>query len=252
MMWTNLDEDFVVKIGADMSPVDINKGVLFAAGLLIILYGLIIFEVVHRTFAAVMVSTMSVAVLAFLDDRPTFHEIIEYINVETLLLLFSMMILVAMLTETGIFDYIAVYTYKVTNGKIWPLIHGLCIITVIVSAFLDDVTTVLLMTPITIRLCEVMELNPTPVLMGIIVHANIGGSLTPVGDPSNIIITSDNYIAKHASPKSFFDDFSTFYDQFLVDFFILGNHIYEFHFSHDSWCDPGHLSDLHSTPYPFS
>jgi P protein len=58
-------------------------------------------------------STLSIALLAALDDRPTFEEIIEWIDVETILLLFSMMILVAILTETGIFDHLAVYAYKV-------------------------------------------------------------------------------------------------------------------------------------------
>lgn len=86
-----------------------------------------------------------------------------------------------------------------TDGKIWPLIHCLCVITALVSTFLDNVTTILLMTPITIRLCEVMELNPIPILMAIIIHANIGGAMTPVGDPLSVIITSNQQIMKHVS-----------------------------------------------------
>lgn len=64
---------------------------------------------------------------------------------------------------------------------------------------MDNVTTILLMTPITIRLCEVMELNPVPVLMAIIVHANIGGTMTPIGDPPNVIITTNPYISRNVS-----------------------------------------------------
>lgn len=195
--WTNSKEEFPFKVICDTAPMNTDTGAVLAALIIILLYVFIIWEIVHRTFAAVIVSTLSIAVLAALDDRPTMKEIIQWIDIETLILLFSMMILVAVLTETGIFDYIAVYTFKVTGGKIWPLIHGLGLMTLFISAFLDNVTTVLLMTPITIRLCEVMELNPVPILMSIIVHANVGGTAMPIGDPPNVIITSNQYIAKH-------------------------------------------------------
>lgn len=110
---TNSSHDLAIRLSTDSSPINMNTGAIYAAALMILLYGLIIFELVHRTFAAVIVSTMSIAALAYLDDRPTFHEIVQMIDVETLMLLFSMMILVALMTETGIFDYLAVYTYKV-------------------------------------------------------------------------------------------------------------------------------------------
>lgn len=104
-----------------------------------------------------------------------------------------------------------------SNGKIWPLIYSLNIFTCIVSSMLDNVTTVLLMTPVsvrfvasycifvllihsfTFRLCQVMELDPVPVIIGIIVHSNIGGALTPIGDPISIIISTNSVIAKNVS-----------------------------------------------------
>lgn len=67
------------------------------------------------------------------------------------------------------------------------------------SSFLDNVTTVLLMTPVSIRLCEVMGLNPVPILMCMIIYSNIGGALTPVGDPPNVIIASNSFISKNVS-----------------------------------------------------
>ncbi|GAB0099741.1 P protein isoform X1 [Sergentomyia squamirostris] len=197
-MWTgNLTDDFAVKLTYDVEPMNVEVGVIYAALIMVLLYVLIIWEIVNRTFATLIMSTLAVAILAGLDDRPQFVEIIQWLDIETIMLLFSMMIFVSVLTETGVFDFIAVYTFKVTGGKIWPLIHGLCAITVIVSSFLDNVTTLLLLAPISIKLCEVVELNPVPVLMAIIVHANIGGALTPIGDPPNILITSNHYIAKH-------------------------------------------------------
>lgn len=70
-------------------------------------------QIVHRTFAAMLASTLSISLLAALNDRPTHHEIIGWIDVETILLLFSMMILVGVLSETGVFDHLAVYAYRV-------------------------------------------------------------------------------------------------------------------------------------------
>ena len=74
-------------------------------------------QIVHRTFAAMIASTLSIALLSALNDRPTHEEIIGWIDVETILLLFAMMILVAILTETGVFDHLAVYAYRVNICK---------------------------------------------------------------------------------------------------------------------------------------
>ncbi|KAL1137871.1 hypothetical protein AAG570_009567 [Ranatra chinensis] len=191
---TNLNKTFPVALSYDLSPIDPEDGIIYAAGVLVGLYVLIIFEVVHRTLAAVLAATMSVAILATFDERPTKAELITWIDIETLLLLFSMMVLVAVFSETGIFDYLAVFAYKITNGRVWPLINTLCFFTTVVSSVLDNVTTALLMTPVTIRLCEVMELNPVPVLMAMIIYSNIGGALTPVGDPPNVIIATNKDI----------------------------------------------------------
>lgn len=192
-----------VRFAYDASPIDKSAGVVYAAILLVGLYVMIIWEVVHRTFAAIFASTMSIAILAAMNERPTMPEIVSWIDVETLLLLFGMMILVAILSETGIFDYLAVYAYKITSGRVWPLINCLCIFTAVLSSFLDNVTTVLLMTPVSIRLCEVMGLNPVPILMAMIIYSNVGGAMTPVGDPPNVIIASNAYISSNvSSPES--------------------------------------------------
>ncbi|CAH2101649.1 unnamed protein product [Euphydryas editha] len=176
------------------SPLDATTGVIFAVVLLFGLYVLIIFEVINRTMAAIIVSTCSLAALALVGERPTLMELITWLDIETLLLLFSMMILVAIMAETGIFDYLAVYTFEVTKGKLWPLIYLLCIVTAVLSTFLDNVTTVLLMSPVTIRLCEVMDLDPVPILIFMAIYSNIGGTATPVGDPPNVIVASNKAV----------------------------------------------------------
>ncbi|XP_047513220.1 P protein-like [Pieris napi] len=182
------------KLSFDLNPLDGSTGVLYAIILLFVLYVLIIFEIINRTMAALLVSTTSLAALALVGQRPSLPEVISWLDVETLLLLFSMMILVAIMAETGIFDFLAVFTFEVTKGKLWPLIFLLCIITAVLSTFLDNVTTVLLMSPVTIRLCEVMDLDPVPILMFMAIYSNIGGTATPVGDPPNVIVASNKAV----------------------------------------------------------
>lgn len=110
---TNLNVELPLKFTYDPTPVDTKLGVILAAVVLLGLYVMIIWDIVHRTFAAMLASTMAIAILAAMGERPSMHLIMSWIDVETLLLLFGMMILVAVLSETGVFDYFAVYAYKV-------------------------------------------------------------------------------------------------------------------------------------------
>ncbi|XP_059056500.1 P protein-like isoform X2 [Achroia grisella] len=183
-------------VSYQLDPLEETRAILYAAILLCFLYTLIIFEIVNRTIAALLSSTLGVGVLALNGARPSLDELVSWLDVETLLLLFSMMILVAILAETGLFDYLAVIAFEVTGGRTWPLINCLCFFTAFFSTFLDNVTTVLLMTPVTIRLCEVMQLNPVPVLMSMVIFSNVGGAATPVGDPPNVIIASHPDVLK--------------------------------------------------------
>ncbi|EDW40005.1 GL15458 [Drosophila persimilis] len=183
-------------IQVNTMPVDKEKGVIYAGLLLIFLYVLIIWEITDRTFAALMVSSASLAVLAAMGARPSLETIVSWIDFDTLMLLLGMMIMVAILSETGVFDYLAVFAYRMSSGNAWPLMFFLCFFTGSLSAFLDNVTMVLLMVPVTIRLCEVMAVRTTLVLIVIVIYSNIGGTLTPVGDPPNVIIATDNDVVK--------------------------------------------------------
>lgn len=112
-MATDLAESFSINIAYDPSPLNKDVGIICAAIVLIGLYVLIIWELVHRTFAAIVASTTAIGILAAMNERPPMVIIISWIDTETLLLLFGMMILVAVLAETGVFDYLAVYAFKV-------------------------------------------------------------------------------------------------------------------------------------------
>lgn len=111
---TNLPISLPIRLAYDTTPIDKSVGVIYAAIILLGLYVLIIWEIVHRTFAAMIASTTAIAILAMMDERPTMSDVMSWIDIETLLLLFGMMILVAILSETGVFDYLAVYAYKVS------------------------------------------------------------------------------------------------------------------------------------------
>lgn len=177
----NSPSNMAVNLHYDPSPVNFHVGAICAAFVLLMFYVLIIYDIVHRTFAAIISSIVAIGLLAALNDKPAFNDIVRWMNCETLLLLFSMMMLVGILTETGIFNYLAVVAFQLTNGQIWPLIFSLCLITAVVAAFLHNVTTILLMTPITIKLCECLGLNPVPILTAVILNGNIGAASTPLG-----------------------------------------------------------------------
>uniref|UniRef100_A0AAR2K0E2 Citrate transporter-like domain-containing protein n=1 Tax=Pygocentrus nattereri TaxID=42514 RepID=A0AAR2K0E2_PYGNA len=176
--------------------ITVETQVLIAGLILAGVYVLIIFEIVHRTLAAMLGSLAALAALAFIGDRPSLMTVVEWIDYETLALLFGMMILVAIFSETGFFDYCAVKAYQVSRGRVWPMIIILCLIAAILSAFLDNVTTMMLFTPVTIRLCEVLNLDPRHVLIAEVIFTNIGGAATAVGDPPNVIIVSNQDLRK--------------------------------------------------------
>jgi len=179
--------------------------VVIGFGLLFMVYALIIFEWVHRTVAALIGSFWSLAVLSFVVERPTFLEVIEWIDYDTIGLLFGMMVLVGIFSTTGFFEWSAVQAYKLSRGNIWRLVIMLCGFTAVASMFLDNVTTILLVAPVTLRLCRVLDLDPLPVLLCEVIFSNIGGTATGIGDPPNILIISNSQIK-----QSGIVDFSTF------------------------------------------
>ncbi|XP_023159654.1 P protein [Drosophila hydei] len=196
-IYSNAQQDLAVDLSYNPLIVNNRTGSILAGLILLLFYGLLISEQLDRPFVAIICSVLSVTALAAFQDRPNMEEIKQWMDMELLTLLFCMMLLILILTETGVFDYLAVVCFEVSGGKIWPMIYSLCVITCLVSSVLDNMTTVLLLTPVAIRLCEVMQLDPIPVVMGIIVHANIGGALSPIGDPISIIVGTNRFIVEN-------------------------------------------------------
>eukprot|EP01095_Lingulamoeba_sp_RSL-Kostka_P011569 TRINITY_DN443_c1_g6_i1.p1 TRINITY_DN443_c1_g6~~TRINITY_DN443_c1_g6_i1.p1 ORF type:complete len:745 (-),score=248.62 TRINITY_DN443_c1_g6_i1:42-2216(-) len=169
----------------------VSYEVAIAAVTLVGVYILIVFELLHRTIAALLGSFVCLAVYSFIHARPSFETVIFWIDFETVGLLFGMMIMVGIFSGTGFFEYSAIKAYKWSRSNLWYLTVILCIFTAVVSAFLDNVTTILLLTPVTVRLCKVLDVKPEPILIAEVMFSNIGGTATAIGDPPNIIIVND-------------------------------------------------------------
>lgn len=113
LLSTDCSVPFTLSLAYDLKPMSVEVGIGFGAAVLVGLYVLIISEVVDRTFAALIASSLSIAALALFNERPNLEEIVSWIDMDTLMLLFGMMILVAITSETGCFDYMAVFVFKV-------------------------------------------------------------------------------------------------------------------------------------------
>jgi Na+/H+ antiporter NhaD/arsenite permease-like protein len=118
------------------------------------------------------------------------EEAVAAIDFNTLGLLFGMMVLVALLEPTGFFQYLAVWAARLSQGRPVRLMVLLGTVTTILSMFLDNVTTVVLIAPVTVLICEILGLNPIPYLMAEALLSDTGGVATLVGDPPNVLIAS--------------------------------------------------------------
>ncbi len=170
----------------------------------LITYALIISEKIHRMVVATA-GGMLMLLLGFLTQETALKDNIDF---NTLGLLIGMMILVTITRRTGVFEAIAIWAAGITRGEPLRLLALLSFITAIASAFLDNVTTVLLIVPVTLTLTDKLQVNPTPFLISEIIASNIGGTATLIGDPPNIMIGSAvgldfNSFLIHLSPIAF-------------------------------------------------
>ncbi len=159
---------------------DVIAGIIF-----IFMYMVIVSEKIHRTVAA-MLGAVSMILLGILSQETALH----HVDFNTLGLLVGMMVLVGVTSHTGLFDYVAIKAAKVAKAEPKRILIYLALITAVFSAFLDNVTTVLLMVPVTFSITQKLHLKVTPFLLTQIIASNIGGTATLIGDPPNIMIGS--------------------------------------------------------------
>jgi len=172
-----------IRSGVETQAVMVGLGILFAV------YALIVFEWVHRTLAAAIGGLVAVFALHLYSVDPiSLPQVATMVDWNTIGLLLGMMIMVGVLSRTGVFEWLAVRAFAMSKGNVWGLTVILCTVTAVLSAFLDNVTTMLLLTPVTIQLARVLDIKPIPLLIAEVMFSNIGGTATLIGDPPNIII----------------------------------------------------------------
>jgi len=152
-------------------------------------YALIATEKVHRVAAALGGAWVMLLIHATNAESAFFSEH-SGIDWNVIFLLLGMMIIVGVLKQTGVFEYLAIWAAKRARGRPFRLMVLLVLITAGASALLDNVTTVLLIAPVTFLVCERLAVSPVPFLIAEALSSNIGGAATLVGDPPNIIIAS--------------------------------------------------------------
>jgi len=195
-------EDFAVKGNQFyltrniMIPRQLGPAFWIATAVFLLAYALISFELLHRTVAAMIgAATMLILTYTFGTFNPEFHIIsferaIEAIDMNVIFLLMGMMIIIGVLKHTGVFQWCAYMSYKIAKGNIMALAVISCFFIAFTSAFLDNVTTMLLYTPVLIEIAIALKINPLSLLIPGVMASNAGGTATLIGDPPNIMIGS--------------------------------------------------------------
>jgi Na+/H+ antiporter NhaD/arsenite permease-like protein len=174
----------------------ISPAFWIATLVLLLVYALIAFEIMHRTLAAML----GAALLLFITYTAgtfypgytilTFEDAMQAMDMNVIFLLMSMMIIVGVMKKTGVFQWLAYKSFQLARGNIFALSAILMFVTAFTSAFLDNVTTMLLIIPVTIEIAVTLKINPITLLMPEVFASNVGGTATLIGDPPNIMIGS--------------------------------------------------------------
>ena len=174
------------------------QGAAFWIALIVFIavYVLIAFEILHRTLAAFLGATLVLVIthtFGHFDEAYnilTWDQALHSVDWNVIFLLMGMMIIVGVLKGSGVFQWFAYKSFQVARGNIFLLSVVLVIVTAVCSAFLDNVTTMLLLTPVTLEIALILRVSPFVFLMPEIIASNFGGTATLIGDPPNIMIGS--------------------------------------------------------------
>jgi len=175
--------------GAESNQVVMDAAFWTATAIFILAYAVIVSEKIHKTIVA-LVGAALMLVLKILEQHEAFH--VEELGVDwnVIFLLISMMTIINLMRPTGFFEYIAIKSAKLGKGEPFRIMVIFSVVTAVLSAFLDNVTTVLLIAPVTLLIADALEVDPIPFLITEALASNIGGTATLIGDPPNIMIGS--------------------------------------------------------------
>ena len=180
---TNPDIELSFTLSAKVLTPLADKSELVAALIMVCVYILILLEVIHRTLVAILGSMVALMFYFIMHDGDTesIAQLMLHFEWSTLGLLFGMMLIVGELSHTGVFEWCSVRLLVSSKGSFVRLMVLLCSLTAVASAFLDNVTTMLLVAPVTIDMCNILQVDPRPYLIGEVLLSNIGGTATLIG-----------------------------------------------------------------------
>jgi Na+/H+ antiporter NhaD/arsenite permease-like protein len=173
-----------------------NPAFFIATGVFIVVFGLISFNVLHETIAAFLGAAAMLGVTYFAGSFDAdfwiigFHRAIGFIDFDVIFLLLTMMIFMAIMSETGVFQWLALQAFRLSRGRSFLAAMVLIAVTGTISAVLNDTTVMLLMTPITIQIALALDIHPAAIVIPEVLASNIGGAATLIGTPPNTIIGS--------------------------------------------------------------
>ncbi len=174
-----------------------------SAIIFVIAYIIIITEKIDRVIVAIA-GGLAMVLLNLLTQDQAFSAI----DLHTLSLLIGMMVIVMITARTGIFEYISIKMVKLAKGEPWKILVLLSVITAVISSVLDNVTTIMLVLPVSLDICKELRLKYTPFIISLVFASNIGGTATLIGDPPNIMIAEGSgwsfmYFIKNNAPLVF-------------------------------------------------
>jgi len=173
-----------------------NPAFFIATVTFIVVFGLISFRVIHETVAALLGAVTILAItyaLGTFNDEfwiISFERAVAFIDFNVIFLIMGMMIFMAVMGQTGVFQWLAFRAYNTTRGNTWLLAIALTGLTGIISAFLNDVTAILLIVPISVQIALIMHVHPFAFVIPEVLASNIGGAATLIGDPPSTIVGS--------------------------------------------------------------
>ncbi len=160
-----------------------------ATSIFVLAYALIVSERIHKTVVALSGAALMI-LLGIVTQEEAFSSVELGVDWNVIFLLFSMMVIINIMRPTGIFEYIAIRSAKFAKGRPFMIMAVFSVVTAVLSALLDNVTTVLLIAPVTMLVCDALDLDAVPFLITEALASNIGGTATLIGDPPNIMIAS--------------------------------------------------------------
>ncbi|HEX9594210.1 MAG TPA: ArsB/NhaD family transporter [bacterium] len=160
-----------------------------ATAIFVLAYAVIVSEKVHKTKVALLGAALMIC-LPILTQHEAFHSEHFGIDYNVIFLLISMMIIINIMARSGVFEWVAIRSAKVAQGRPFTLMATFAVLTAIASALLDNVTTVLLLAPVTLLIADELDVDPVPFLIVEALASNIGGTATLIGDPPNMMIAS--------------------------------------------------------------